>query len=137
MKIKNRGICHKAATPVFFCFFGAVGKQNVAMPKALPLSVVGGIDRVEVFAVHSVLCNAQSIAEALVVHKLTLAQIFDGVAHVGIVHKTKDVVIGHTRFLLCYYHVFATFLGCQKMRKILIFQGFSALLKLTIFQKFQ
>ena len=83
-------------------------------------SVVGGVKCVKVLRIHLILSNAQSIAEALIVHKLTLTQVFDGISDVGIVHKTENVVVGHTRLLLCYYHVFARFWGCQKMRKILI-----------------
>ena len=80
-----------------------------------------------------VLRDAERVAEALIVHNLALAQEFDRVADVGIVDKTQDVVVGRTRLLLCYYHVFATKSWCVKVRKILIFQGGSVLLKLTIF----
>ena len=84
-----------------------------------------------------ILRDTDGVAEPLIVHDLALAEEFDRLLDVGIVNHTQDVVIGYASLLLCYYHVFATFLGCQKTRKILIFQGFSVLLKLTIFQKFQ
>ena len=80
-----------------------------------------------------VLRNAEGIAKALVMHDLALTEIFDGIAHVGIIRQTQNIVIGHARLLLCYYHVFATKSWCVKVRKILILQGITALLKLTIF----
>ena len=67
-------------------------------------------------------------AEALIVHDLALAEIFDGIAYVGIIRQTQNVVIGHARLLLCYYHVFATKLSIAKVRKILVLQGITALL---------
>ena len=67
----------------------------------------------------------------------TLAEEADGVFDVGVVDEAEDVVVGDAGLLFCYYHIFAMFLVFQKMRKILIFQGVSSLLKLTIFQKFQ
>ena len=84
-----------------------------------------------------ILSYADAVAEALIVHDLALAEEFYRIANVGVVGEAQNVVIGRARLLLCYYHVFATFWGCQKTRKILIFQGFSALLKSPIFQKFQ
>ena len=92
---------------------------------------------VKILAVEVVLSDSQGIAEALIMHDLPLAKELNGVAYVGIVRQAQNVVVGGACFLLCYYHVFARFLGCQKTRKILIFQGVSVLLKLTIFQKFQ
>ena len=70
-------------------------------------------------------------------HNLALAEELNYVVYVGIVGETKNVVVSDARLLLCYYHVFATKLSLAKVRKILIFQGFSALLALPIFQKFQ
>ena len=84
-----------------------------------------------------VLGYAESFAEALVVDYLSLTEEFYGIADVGVVYESEKIVIGCTRLLLCYYHVFATKSCLAKVRKILMFQGISALLKLTIFQKFQ
>ena len=95
------------------------------------------IASVEILSVEIILRDAQSIAEALVVNDLAGAEEFDRVADVGIVRKAQDVVVGSASLLLCYYHVFATKLSLAKVRKILIFQGLSALLALPIFQKFQ
>ena len=58
---------------------------------------------------------------------LALAEIFDDVTHVGIVAQTQNIVVGHTRLLFCYYHVFATKSWFVKVRKILILQGVVAL----------
>ncbi len=104
---------------------------------AFHLFIKRRIDRIEILAVEMILRDAKGIAKALIMHDLALAQIFDGIAHIRIVAQAKDIVVGHARLLLCYYHVFATFFDFQKPRKILIFQGFSALLELPIFQKFQ
>ena len=101
------------------------------------LFVKARIYRVEILRVHAVLSKTEGIGEPLIMNDLALAEIFYGVANVGIIHKSQDIIVGHARFLLCYYHVFATKLSLAKVRKILIFQGVSALLKLTIFQKFQ
>ena len=78
-----------------------------------------------------------SFAEALIMNQLSLTEELDGVLDVGVVDHTKQVVVGGSCLLLCYYHVFATKLSLAKARKILMFQGISALLELTIFQKFQ
>ena len=48
-------------------------------------------------------------AEALIVHDLALAEIFDGIAYVGIIRQTQNVVIGHARLLLWCYLVCAIF----------------------------
>ena len=80
-----------------------------------------------------ILSYSYAVAEALVVNYLALAKEFYRIAYVGIVGQAQNVIIGRARLLLCYYHVFATFWGSQETRKILIFQGFSAFLKLTIF----
>ena len=66
-------------------------------------------------------------------HDLSGAKEFYYVVYVGIVGKAKNIVVGRARLLLCYYHVFATKSWCVKVRKILILQGITALLKLTIF----
>ena len=79
----------------------------------------------------------KGIGEALIMHDLAFAQELNGIAHVGIIHESQNVIIRGARLLLCYYHVFATKLSLAKVRKILIFQGISVLLELTIFQKFQ
>ena len=47
-------------------------------------------------------------------HKLALTQILDRLTHVGIVYHTQNIVVGHARLLLCYYHVFATKLSLVK-----------------------
>ncbi len=85
------------------------------------------IDGVKVFGIQMILRNAKSIAEALVVNDFPLSEEFDGIPNVGVVTQAQNVVIGGTRLLLCYDHVFATFFDFQKPRKTLIFQGLSAL----------
>ena len=82
--------------------FGAFGLLFVA---AL---VKRGIDRVEILAVELFLSDSQGIAKALIVHDLALTQVAQRITHVGIVAQADEIVVGRTRLLLCYYHVFAT-----------------------------
>ena len=74
-----------------------------------------------------VLGDPNGVTESLIMHQLTLSKELDGIPHVGIVGQAQDVVVGRSRFLLCYYHVFATKLSLAKARKILILQGVTAL----------
>ena len=78
-----------------------------------------------------------AFGKALIMHQLTLTKELDGILDIGVIHQAEDIVVGNASLLLCYYHVFATKSCLAKVRKILMFQGISALLKLTIFQKFQ
>ena len=48
----------------------------------------------------TLLDTTQAIGEALVVNDLALAQELDGIAHVGVVRQTQNVVVGHARLLL-------------------------------------
>ena len=117
---------------VLFCCFCCSAVFHLA--SAL---VKGRVAGVEILAVKIILRYTNGVGEALIVNYFSCAQEFYYIVYVGVVGKAKDVVVGCSSLLFCYYHVFATFWGCQKTRKILIFQGLSALLKLTIFQKFQ
>ena len=110
--------------------FGLSGFASAAL-------IEGGVAGVEVLGIEVILGDAEGIGEALIMHDLALAQESDDVVDVGIVREAKDIVVGGSCLLLCYYHVFATKSCLAKVRKILMFQGISALLKLTIFQKFQ
>ena len=47
------------------------------------------------------LCDAKGIAETLIMHDLALAQIAQGIDHIGIVAKTDQVVVGDACLLLC------------------------------------
>ena len=89
--------------------------------------VKAGIEGIKVLAVQMILRDADGVAETLIMDDFALAQVLDGIAHVGIVAQAKNIVIGHSCFLLCYYHVFATKLSLVKARKILILQGVTAL----------
>ena len=53
--------------------------------------------------------DAEGFAEALIMHDLTLTQIFNGITHVGIVTQTQNVVVGDASLLLWCYLVCATF----------------------------
>ena len=48
-----------------------------------------GIERVKILAVQMILRDAKGIAKALVMDDLALAQILDGIAHIGIVDHTQ------------------------------------------------
>ena len=82
------------------------------------LPVKARIYRVEVLRVHAVLSKTESVGEPLIMNDLALAEIFYGVANVGIIHKSQDIIVGHARFLLCYYHVFATTLSVALRRHL-------------------
>ena len=56
-----------------------------------------------------ILRDADGIAEALIMDDLALAQVLDGIAHVGIVNKTEDVVVGDARLLLWCNHIRTNF----------------------------
>ena len=75
---------------------------------------------VKILGVQMILSYSYAVAESLIVNYLALAEEFYRVAHVGIVCQTENVIVGRSRFLLCYYHVFATKLSLIKVRKILI-----------------
>ena len=77
--------------------------------KRIPLLVKRGVKGVDILAVEFVHRKAQRIAEALVVNDLALAQELDGIADVGVVDHTKDVVVGHARLLLWCNHIRTNF----------------------------
>lgn len=54
-----------------------------------------------VFGIHIVLCDAQSVSETLIMRDFSLTQKFNRITHIGVIHKTQDVVIGDARLLLC------------------------------------
>ena len=81
--------------------FGAFGFLFVA---AL---VKRGVDRVKVLAVELFLSDAESIAKALIVYDLTLAQVAQRITHIGVVAQANEVVVGRTRLLFCYCRVYA------------------------------
>ena len=62
--------------------------------------VKGWVAGVEVLRVESILRDPESIAEALIVYYLALAKEFDDIVDIGVVGKTENVVIGHSRLLL-------------------------------------
>ena len=66
------------------------------------------ITSIEIGLRRNFLRPAKRFSEALVVDDFTLAKEFYRIAHIWIVNKSKQVVIGHAGLLLCYYHVFAT-----------------------------
>ena len=64
------------------------------------LFVEGRIPAVEVFLVHFVLGDAESIAKALVVDDLPLPQEANGIAYVGIVDQAQQIVVRDACLLL-------------------------------------
>ena len=88
---------------------------------SLPSSLVKrGVVAIDVLVIGTFLHFSQALAKALIVDDLALAQKLNGIAHVRIVAKAQNVVVGHARLLLCCYHVFATFCGLQKIEFPLI-----------------
>lgn len=64
------------------------------------LSVKRGIDRVDIFLIHFLKREAQSLAETLIVYDLPLAQETDDIVHIRIVAQAENIIIGHARLLL-------------------------------------
>ena len=61
----------------------------------------GGIHEIDVLLVELFAQQLNSLAEALEMYDLALAQEADHVVHVRIVAQPQDVVIRYTRLLLC------------------------------------
>ena len=59
------------------------------------------VARVEVLGVEMLLRDTNAVAEALIVHDLTLSEEFYRVADVGIVCEAQNVVISRASLLLC------------------------------------
>ena len=64
------------------------------------LLVEGGVAGVEVLRVEAILGRVERFGKALVVDDLALAEEAEGIAHVGIVDHTEQVVVGDARLLL-------------------------------------
>ena len=58
------------------------------------------IARVEILRVQLILRYAESFAEPLIMHYLTLSEEADRVAHIGVVCEAEDVVVGGASLLL-------------------------------------
>ena len=74
------------------------------------LLVEAGVDEVNVFLVHAVLCQTQALTEALEVDHLPGPQELDDVVDVRVVTQAQDVVISDPGLLLCCDLVRTTFL---------------------------
>ena len=48
-----------------------------------------------------ILRDAEGIAESLIVYYLALAEIFERFTDIGVVNKTKQIVVSYTRLLFC------------------------------------
>ena len=67
-------------------------------------SVKFRIDGIEILFIHPGLCDFQCFPEALEVCDFALTKELDGIANIGIVYQTENVVICGTCFLLCCKH---------------------------------
>ena len=79
----------------------------------MELFVKGRVDQIDVFLVHPVLRQPQSLAEALEVDHLPGPQELDDVVDVRVVTQAQDVVISDPGLLLCGDRVRTTFLFCS------------------------
>ena len=70
--------------------------------------VEGWIGEVDIFLSHALLGQAKSLAEALEMHNLPLAQELDNVIYVRVVAQAEDVVVGNAGLLLWCNHASAT-----------------------------
>ena len=84
-------------------------RSATALVSGLDL-VEGGVGKIDVFRVHLLLAQPQTLAEALEVDDLPLPQEADHVVHIRVITETQDIVIGEAGFLLCCNGVRATFL---------------------------
>ena len=73
------------------------------------------VNRVKILRVHRVLSHTEGVSKPLIMHQLAFAEEFEGLAYVGVVYHTEQVVVGDACLLLCYYHVFATKLSLAKV----------------------
>ena len=58
-----------------------------------------GVECVEVFAVHSFVGESQNFTKSLEVNYLSLTEELDGVTDVGVICKSKDVIVGDAGLL--------------------------------------
>ena len=88
-------------SPLFIRLASIRGFYFRKSPAFVLTNGIFGIECVEILLIELLLRSAKDIAESLVVNYLALAEVFQGLAHVGIVDKTDKVVVGHARLLLC------------------------------------
>ena len=79
----------------------------------MELFVKGRVDQIDVFLVHPVLRQPQSLAEALEVDHLPGPEEFDDIVDIGVIGQAQNVVIGDPGLLLCCDRVRTTFLFCS------------------------
>ena len=94
------------------------GLLSASAPRGPGLdSVERRIGEIDVSGVHFFLAQPQTLAEALEVDDLPLAQEADGVVHVRVVGQPQDVVVGETGLLLWCDLVRTTFSGKGKAQE--------------------
>ena len=79
----------------------------------MELFVKGRVDQIDVFLVHPVLRQPQSLAEALEVDDFPGTQEFNDVVDIRIVGEPQNIVVGDAGLLLCCDRVRTTFLFCS------------------------
>ena len=92
--------------PLIFLLSGSV----------LLLLVKSRVEGVEVFAVKSILGQAQAVCKALIVNDLARSEKAYDVFDVGVVNKPQNVVVGHPCLLLCGDAVRTTFKNSSVFR---------------------
>lgn len=75
------------------------GKDGKLTAYRLFLLIKRRVVCVEIFAICMILRNTEGIAESLEMCDLSLTEEFDGIADIGIVYETEDVIIGYTSLL--------------------------------------
>ena len=93
----------------------------------MELFVKGRVDQIDVFLVHPVLRQPQSLAEALEVDDFPGPQELDDIVDIRIIAQTKDVIVCRAGLLLCCDRVRTTFLlselGRLSGRRILCYNN--------------
>lgn len=82
---------------------------DLLMALLLRQSVKGRIICIEIFAIRVILCDAERITESLEVGDLSLAEEFDGIAHIGVIHEAKNIIVSDSGFLFWCNHIRTNF----------------------------
>ena len=65
------------------------------------LPVKTRIHRIKILRIHAVLRKTEGVAKSLIMHQLAFAEEFEGLADVGVVYHTEQVVVCDASLLLC------------------------------------
>ena len=64
-------------------------------------TVKSGIESIEILCIQLVVCETKCFSETLEMHDLPRTQEFDYIVDIRVIRQPKDIIIGHSGFLLC------------------------------------